>query len=77
MNNLIPALAATVAPVVLLLVVAYPLRPQYGRQRAHPVTVQQIIDRLDSDAAARPTFGNTTRPPAFTVPTRRTLWVAS
>lgn len=62
---------ATAAPGVLLLAIAYPLRPQYGRLRARPVPARQIIDRLADETRrglipAGP-FGDTTRPPMWTV----------
>lgn len=69
---MIPVLAATVAPVLLILVIAYPLRPQGGRMRADPVPVRQIIDRLADETRrgllpAGP-FGDTNSPPMWTVP---------
>lgn len=63
---MIPALAATVAPAIILLAVAYPLRPQYGRLRTHPVPARQIIARLATERADR--WIVMTHPPLWTVP---------
>lgn len=68
---MIPILAATVAPAVLILAIAYPLRPQCGRLRARPVPARDIILRLtvESDLGLIPAgpFGDTSRPPMWTV----------
>lgn len=77
---MITALSITLVPAVLTLAVAYPLRPQCGRQRPHPVPARVIIDRLAAEARQgvipADTFGGSGRPPAFTVQTRR-LWRAA
>lgn len=69
---MIPILSITVFPAVLILAVAYSLRPQCGRQRVHPVAARSIIARL-ADEPNRTTFGPS---PAFTVQTRA-LWRAA
>lgn len=71
---MIPLLSITVAPAVLILAAAYPLRPQGGRLRSHPVPARQILARLADDPIRTSAFGG---PPAFTVQTRRTLWRAA
>lgn len=72
--NLLPVLCATVAPALLILAAAYPLRPQGGRFRSHPVPARQILARLAAETRPRQ-FGDPRRP-AFTVQPRR-IWVAS
>lgn len=57
-----PILAATVAPALLMLAVAYPLRPQCGRLRTRPVPARHIIDRLNREPSTPLTF-----PPIWTV----------
>lgn len=76
--SLLPVMCATVAPALLILAAAYPLRPQGGRMPARPVPARLIIDRLADEARrglipAGP-FGDTRRPVAFTVQPRPTLW---
>lgn len=70
-------IAATVAPAAVILAAAYPLRPQCGRHRPHAVPASEILARLAAEPHRSGTFGDTSRPPAFTVQTRRTLWSAA
>jgi len=74
-NELIPALSATIAPAALTLAVAYSLRLQGGRMRSHPVPASQILTRLENEPGRLGTFGDTTRPSLFTVDTQRRVWV--
>lgn len=76
---MIEIVAATIAPPVIILAAAYPLRPQGGRRRLHAVPAAEILARLadeaDSGLIPASTFGDMSHPPAFTVQTRQ-LWVA-
>lgn len=65
-------LAAIAAPILLILAIAYPLRPQCGRLRTNPVPARLIIARLADETRrgllpAGP-FGDMTRHPMWTVP---------
>ena len=53
---MIPILAATVAPALLLLAVTYALRPQGGARwlRPNPVPAGRLIAALAAEHAARP-----------------------
>lgn len=74
MNALIPAAAITVGPILTLAPVVYALRPQGGTRwlSLRPVPAARILDRLaeevDSGVLPSGPFGDTTRPPEWTVP---------
>lgn len=70
-------LLSTLAPAVLILAAAYPLRPQGGRMRPNAVPAHLILARLADDPDRTGPFGDTRRAPAFTVQTRRTLWTTA
>lgn len=66
---MIPILSITLAPALLILAVAYPLRPQGGRQRPRPVPARLILARLADETP--PVLVGDPRRPSFTVQTRR------
>ena len=72
LHTLAPVLAATVAPALILLAVAYPLRPQGGRLRARPVPARRLLARceVDRELGLIPDdeWGDVSRPSLWTVP---------
>ena len=75
METLLEAVGATVVPTAVILVgIVYPLRPQGGRLRAHPVPASAIVARLadevDTGEIPRDLWGDTSRPATWTVPAR-------
>lgn len=74
---LIPPLAGTVAPTVLIVAVAYVLRPQGGRHGAAPLTTHpvpaaavlaRLSDEIDSGEIPWDLYGGVGRPSGWTVP---------
>ncbi|PZF98519.1 hypothetical protein C1I99_13235 [Micromonospora deserti] len=65
-------LAATVVPVLLILAIAYPLRPQGGRLRARPVPARKLLAHcaVDRELGLVPDdeWGGVARPSLWTVP---------
>lgn len=72
LTNLAPVLVATVAPALIILAIAYPLRPQGGRLRARPVPARRLLARcaVDRELGLIPDdeWGDVSRPSLWTVP---------
>lgn len=72
---MIPIVSITIVPALIILAVAYPLRPQGGRMLSHSVPAREIIARLGGEEARPSQFGSNGTRSSFTVPARRNLWL--
>ena len=81
LHTLMPVVAATVAPALIILAVAYPLRPQYGRLRARPVPARKILAHceVDRELGLIPDdeWGDVSRPSHWTAPEPERLALAA
>lgn len=83
MNALMPALAVTVGPVLVLAPVVYALRPQGGTRwlSLRPRPAREVIARLAAETKAglipAGPFGDTSRPPTWTVLADDIVWTST
>lgn len=87
MNDLIPALAATAGPVLLLAPVVWSLRRQCGRHvdyndphrpvRPAAAILARLADEVDTGEIPRNVWGGVDRPALWTVPGDDIAWTST